>query len=432
MKGLRIDPARHAPVAHCKLTPPPSKSHTMRAILFGLMGSGTSHITHFLHSPDTEAMLHAIELLGAKIERTQTLLKIQGTGGHLLPPADVIHAGNSGQVLRFIGALAALSSHYTVFTGDHSVRSRRSIAPLLEALSQLGATALATRGNGYAPFIVKGPLHPGTAFFAGRDSQPVSALLIATSFLSGPSRLVIDEPGEVPWVGLTLQWIQKLGGTIKNHNFSEYIVQGGLHYGDFAVDIPGDFSSAAYPLAAALLHKREASLEGLDCEDAQGDKQLVSLLQSMGAELHWKKEEKQLVVQKTSSISGATIDVDPIIDALPVLAALGCYAEGTTHLMRAHTARHKESDRLFAMTSELRKMGAKVEEQESSLTIHHAPLRGAMLDSHSDHRIAMALTIAALGASTPSHISKADCISKSYPSFVSDMQAMGFCVEVVP
>lgn len=431
MKGLRIDPSRHSIVAHCKVTPPPSKSHTLRAILFGLMGSGTSHISHFLHSPDTEAMIHAIELLGAKVERSQSLLKIQGTRGHLEAPADVIHAGNSGQVLRFIGALAALAPHYTVFTGDHSIRSKRPISPLLEGLSQLGATAFTTRGNGYAPFIVKGPLHPGTAFFSGKDSQPVSAMLIASSFLSGPSRFVIDEPGEIPWVGLTLQWLQKLGGVVEHDNFTEYAVRGGLQYSDFSAEIPGDFSSAAYPLAAALLYKRETSLEGLDYDDAQGDKHLVTLLQNMGAELFWKKEQKQLVVQKTASIAGATIDVDPIIDALPILAALGCYAEGTTHLMRAQSARHKESDRLFAMTSELRKMGAKVDEQESSLTIHRAPLRGAMLDSHSDHRIAMALTIAALGASTPSHISKAECIAKSYPTFVSDMQAMGFCVEVV-
>lgn len=432
MKSLRIDPARHTQAAHTRLKPPPSKSHTLRAMIFALMGSGTSHITHFLHSPDTEAMLHAIELLGAKVERGHSLLKIQGTGRQLQAPADVIHAGNSGQVLRFIGALAALAPHYTVFTGDHSIRSKRPIAPLLDALSQLGATAIATRGNGFAPFFVKGPLHPGTAFFFGRDSQPVSAMLIATSFLSAPSRLVIDEPGELPWVGLTLQWLQKLGGTVKHDNYSEYLVQGGLHYSDFAVDIPADFSSAAYPLAASLLFEKEATLEGLDSQDAQGDKQLVSLLQAMGAELSWNEEKKHLLVQKTPSLRGATIDVDPIIDAVPILAALGCYAEGMTHLVRAHSARHKESDRLAAMTIELRKMGAKVEEQESSLTIYPAELRGALLDSHSDHRVAMALTIAALGASGPSHIAKADCIAKSYPSFVNDMQAMGFCVELVP
>lgn len=431
MTTLRIDPARHVHVPRSSLTPPPSKSHTLRALLFALMGSGISHIANFLHSPDTEAMLRAIELLGARVERGHDLLKIQGTGGQLLAPADVIHAGNSGQVLRFIGALAALSPHYAVFTGDHSVRSNRPIAPLLDALAQLGATALATRGNGYAPFIVKGPLQSGTAFFSGRDSQPVSAMLIATSFLSAPSRLVIDEPGELPWVGLTLQWLQKLGATVTHDSFTAYTVQGGLLYDDFAVAISGDFSSAAYPLIASLLHKRETTLEGLDCEDAQGDKQLIPLLQTMGAELIWEGQKKQLFIQRTCSLRGISIDVDPIIDALPILATLGCYAEGSTHLFNAQSARHKESDRLTVMMRELGKMGATIEEDDSSLTIQAAPLHGALLDSHHDHRVAMALTVAALGAATPSHIVNVECIEKSYPSFVADMQALGFCVEVI-
>ncbi len=429
MTTLRIDPDRHRQLSS-KLTPPPSKSHTLRALVFALMGSGLSHIENFLSSPDTEAMIRAIELLGARVERTPKMLKVRGTGGRLAAPENIIDAGNSGQVLRFIGALAALIPSYAVFTGDDSVRSRRPVAPLLSALRQLGVTAHPMGANGHAPFIIKGPMQPGSAFFCGRDSQPVSAMLIATAFLPSPSRLIIEEPGELPWIGLTLQWLQKLGGAVTHRNFMEYEVAGGLQYSDFAVSIPGDFSSAAYPIAAALLHQRDALFDGLDRQDAQGDKQIIELLQTMGGNLNW--EDSQLNVQKTASLDGAFVDVDPIIDALPILATVGCYADGATHLLRASSARHKESDRLSAMTRELSKMGAHIEEHPSSLVLYQTSLRGADLDSHGDHRVAMALAVAAFGAKGPSQIANCGCIAKSYPSFVDDMQAMGFCVEVVP
>lgn len=432
MRAIRIDPQRHKKIDATHLCASPSKSHTLRALAFALMGSGVSYVHNYLPSPDTDAMLRAIELLGAQIEQRPNLLKIQGTGGHLYPPADVIHAGNSGQVLRFIGALSALSPHYTVFTGDHSIRSNRPISPLLDAITQMGATAVATRNNGFAPFIVKGNLQPGCAQFAGRDSQPVSAMLMACSFLQGPSQFTISTPGETPWIDVTLDWLKRLGTNVHHSNYTKYSLPGGLRYRDFSRTIPGDFSSASYPLAAAILHKRALHIEGLDRHDSQGDKALLSLLTAMGAKLEWTTQNVLSVPSQRASLQGVAIDVDPLIDALPLLAVLGCYAEGDTHLFNAASARHKESDRLACVTKELRKMGGSIEENASALTISPQILRGAQLESYHDHRIAMALTVAALGATSPSFIVNTACIEKSYPHFVSDMQKMGFCVEVTP
>ena len=157
------------------ITIPPSKSHTLRAILFATMAHGQSVIRNYLPSPDTQAMLRACTLLGAKFEVEKESLRIDGVGGLPSTPADVIDAGNSGQVLRFVAAVAALTSGYTVLTGDESIRTLRPVQPLLEGLSGLGVLAVSTQGNGSAPIIVKGPMLGGMTRLDGADSQPVSA-----------------------------------------------------------------------------------------------------------------------------------------------------------------------------------------------------------------------------------------------------------------
>ena len=171
---------------------PPSKSHTLRAILFGMMGKGKTIIHNYLPSPDTQAMMHAAKKLGATVAVFANRLEIDGLDGKIISTEDVIDSGNSGQVLRFIGCLAALSETYTVITGDRSIRHNRPVKPMLEALTRLGALAESTRQNGYAPIIIKGPLRPGKTHLSGEDSQPVSGLLIAASFLNGPSEINVS------------------------------------------------------------------------------------------------------------------------------------------------------------------------------------------------------------------------------------------------
>lgn len=404
---------------------PPSKSHTMRAIVFGSMGVGKTVIHNYLKSPDTYAMVEAFKLLGVAIDVQEETIAITGVDGRLKPCENVIDAGNSGQVLRFVAALSALLPTYTILTGDESIRNRRPVEPLLSALKQLNAFAISSKLDGKAPIIIRGPLSPGYAEIEGEDSQPISALLMAASFLEGKTHLKVKNPGEKPWIDLTLSWLKKLGGTISHNNYEEYTITGPLRFAGFEMVVPGDFSSAAFPIVAALITQSELLLENVDMEDSQGDKKIIALLKTMGACFEENPENKSLRVLRGPLLQGRVIDANEIIDAVPILAVLGCFARGKTEIMNASIARKKESDRIHAIAVELRKMGADIIEREDGLTITPTQLVGAHMFSHHDHRIAMALIVAALGVSGDSSIVSAECIAKSYPSFIADFQKIG-------
>ena len=175
---------------------PPSKSHTLRAILFSLMAKGKSVIRNYLVSGDTFAMIDAIEKFGARVHMRDQCIEVEGVLGKLQRPCDVIQAGNSGQVLRFIAGIAALVDSYVVITGDESIRIRRPVKPLLDVLTSQNVFAESAALNGHAPIIIKGPMKPGVMAIDGSDSQPVSALLIATSFLQDVSEIYVMNPGE--------------------------------------------------------------------------------------------------------------------------------------------------------------------------------------------------------------------------------------------
>jgi len=345
-------------------------------------------------------MIEAIRALGATVDVQQDILLVKGTGGVLLKPKQHIECGNSGQVLRFIAALGAITTHPIALQGDNSIAKLRLTQPLVEGLQQLGVKVKTS------PLTVQGPLQPGTARFSGLDSQPVSALLMACSFLSEPTELFVHDPHEQPWIDLTLYWLKKFGAKVEHRDHQYYRIEGGLSIDGFDVTIPADFSSAAFPLAAALLTNRELHIENLDFNDPQGDKELFLLL----------KQDFQ----------GGEVDINRFIDGVPILAVFACYGKKTTRIINAYPARFKESDRLQAMQTELQKMGAKIESTQDTLTIYPSALRGVNLFSHHDHRIAMALSIAALCAKGPSTIDSIACIDKSYPNFIHDMQTIGY------
>lgn len=425
MEKFRISPS----ILKGSITIPSSKSHTLRAIFFALMGKGTTQIHKYLPSPDTDSMLRAIKMLGAKMQRTETTLWIEGTAGKLKTPEAVIDAGNSGLVLRFIGAIASLLPTYTIITGDHSIRCLRPIQPLLSALQYLQADAHSLCLKGFAPIMVKGPLRSGSTNLCGKDSQPVSALLMTTCFLEGQSHIQVTNPGEKPWIDLTLHWLKHLGAKIIHRNHEEYWVSGKMQYEGFKYTVPGDWSSAAFPIVAALLTCTEIVLNNLDLTDPQGDKQIIDCLILMGANIEVDPDHKRIVVKKTKYLKGIDIDLNNLIDAIAILAVIGCFAEGKTHLYNAQIARHKESDRIAAITKELRKMGANIEEREDGLIIYPSSLKAAKLYSHKDHRIAMALSVAALAATGTSIINDVECIAKTYPHFIDDFRQLGAKIE---
>jgi 3-phosphoshikimate 1-carboxyvinyltransferase len=398
---------------------PPSKSHTLRAILFASFAKGSSLIENGLESPDTVAMIQAMRQLGANIEKRGKHLQVQGFDAKPKVADDVIQCGNSGQVLRFVGAIAGLIPQYTILTGDHSIRHNRPISPLLEGLNQLGAQAISSRGDGFAPIMIKGPFTKNRAIIRGEDSQPVSGLLIAAAFAPHPIEISVINPGEKPWIALTLDWFRRLGIAYHCLDYTHFSLQGCTQINGFHYKVPGDFSSAAFPIAAALITNSELCIDHIDMTDIQGDKAIIPVLQKMGAKMTF--DERKLIIHKGSSLTGLKIDVNDFVDALPILAVIGCFASSVTELYNGAIARKKESDRISCMTKELRKMGAKIEEKADGLIIHPSLLHGAELETYQDHRIALALSVAALGARGESRIHGFDCTAKTYPNFIQDL-----------
>jgi 3-phosphoshikimate 1-carboxyvinyltransferase len=211
----------------------------------------------------------------------------------------------------------------------------------------------------------------------------------------------------------------------QREGFSHFFLPGRARFDRFHYVVPGDFSSAAFPIIAALITQSELTVTHLDFDDTQGDKELIPLLRNRGAKIEQDSGTKRMRIIPSQSLRGGAIDLNPIIDATPILAVLGCFAAGPTRLYNGAVARHKECDRIQTITQELRKMGAVIEEKADGMLISPCPLRGAELESHGDHRIALALSVAALGAEGESSIRCVECIDKSYPEFLHAFQSIG-------
>lgn len=403
---------------------PPNKSHSFRALIMAALAEGTSHIHRPAISSDWLRATEALERFGAKVTpEAGDAWVVEGSGGRLRTPEDVIDCGNSGIIFRFFTALGSLTPGYTVLTGDESIRHIRPIGPLLEALNQLGAFAVSTKGDGHAPVVVRGPLKGGRATLDGADSQPVSALLIACGMADAPSEVNVTNPGEKPWVGMTLDWLKRCGVEVSPEDYTRYRVRGQSRWNGFNVLIPADWSAAMYPVVAALVVPgSEVHLPNVEWEDCQGDRLVVEVLREMGADI---EVSSHGLVARSSELTGRTIDCNDFIDQFMLLAVVGCYAQGETVLTNATVARHKECDRIAAMHHALRAMGADVEERPDGLVVRHSRLHGARLDSLSDHRMVMTLATAGLGASGETLITNIECIRKTFPNFVEQMERVG-------
>jgi len=413
-----------SPHLHGTVRIPPNKSHSFRALIMAALADGTSKIISPAASNDWMRGIEALEMFGAQVTpRANSVWEVIGTAGELRTPDDVIDCGNSGIILRFFMGLASCCSGYTVLSGDHSIRHIRLCQPLIDALNSLGAWATSTKGDGHAPVVVRGRLKGGQAEIDGIDSQPVSALLMAAALAEAPTELLVHRPGEKPWVGLTLDWLSRCGVEYSNEDFQRYRVRGRSRWPAFEARVPLDWSAALYPLTAAVLSPdSEVRLRGMDPADSQGDKAVLDILREMGADVEVAGDE---IVARSSALVGREIDCNDFIDQFMLLAVVGARAEGETVLTNAEVCRHKECDRITEMRKALEQMGARVEERPDGLVLHGGALRGARLDSHRDHRMVMTLAVAGLLADGLTTISNAECVRKTFPAFVSEMQAVG-------
>lgn len=405
---------------------PPSKSYTHRSIVIGSLGR-YSKIEKPLLSADTLATVGACRAMGAEISVKEDYLEIAGVIGKPKVPDDVINAANSGTTLRLCLSMAALADGATVFTGDSSLRTRPN-GPLIKALNGLGAVCFSTRYNGLAPIVVQGPLEGGEiSIEGGISSQFISSMLISCPFAKRDTTININ--GELksrPYVEVTLEMMDKAGGKVST-DYREFHIESDQEYDLKSYRIPGDFSSASYMLAAGALSGK-VTVENL-IESKQGDAAIMEHLLDMGANVYWDTSKGTVTVEK-AELKGIDIDVGATPDLVPTLAVLAACAKGETHITNAAHVRYKETDRLHAITTELKKMGADIVEEPDGLIIRGGRLRGAKVDGYDDHRIVMALAVAGLMATGTTSIGTAESVDISYPGFFNDLKRIGAKVEL--
>ncbi len=413
-----------SPNLHGVVKVPPNKSQSFRALIMAGLAEGDSRIIAPAVSNDWMLGIEALEMFGAKVEpHAGDVWEVAGTAGRLKTPDDVINCGNSGVILRFFTALAGCCEGHTVLTGDHSLRYIRPMQPLVDALNQLGAWAVSTKNDGHAPVVVRGPLKGGRGEIDGTDSQPVSALLIASAMGKAPTELIVRNPGEKPWVGVTLEWLDRCKIEYSNENFEHYRLRGRSRWAGFEYRVPLDWSAALYPIVAAVITPdSEVRIRGMDPNDTQGDRKVVDILREMGARIEW---DNDVIVARSSTLTGRTIDCNDFIDQLPLLAVVGAAAEGETTLTNAAVCRGKECDRIAATVEALTGMGAAVDERPDGLVIRRSTLRGGRLSSYHDHRMVMTLAVAALTAEGRTVITDATCIKKTFARFPEQMSGVG-------
>ncbi len=400
---------------------PGSKSHTIRALVFALLGAGESVIEEPLDSSDTRSCRSMIQKFGARVEASADTWKVTGTGGTIKAPDDVVDVGNSGTSLYIGLGIASLADGYTVFTGDHQIRSRPADG-LLASINDLGGAAFSTRGNGMPPVVIKGKIGGGETSISAITSQYLTSLLIAAPCAAGDTVIRVPLLNEKPYVTMTMSWLDRLGIRYTTDNYRSFSLPCNQSYPNFREYIAADFSSATFFLVAAAITSSELVLKGPDWNDTQGDKEVVNILKAMGAEVSI--GEKAITI-RGSRLTGGVFDLNAIPDALPALSVAACFADGETSLINVPQARLKETDRIRVMHDELVKMGADIEERPDGLVIRKSPLRGCRVKGHQDHRVAMALAVAGLAAEGETIVETAEAVSVTFPNFPDLMTSIG-------
>jgi len=406
---------------------PGSKSHTIRAVAIASLADGESQIREPLASADTLAAVDVYRALGARIDLKDDVWTVNGIAGQPTAPENVLDVRNSGTTLRIaVGSAALLTEGLAVFTGDEQIR-RRPIGPLATSLNDLGASITSTRGNGRAPLVVGGRLRGGRTSIEAVTSQYLTSLLINTPLALDETIIEVPLLNERPYVQITLDWLARGGITLERRELEWFRVPGGQRYRPFDVRVPADFSSATFFLAAGVLGDNDVLLRGLDHQDAQGDKAVIDYLRRMGARIDFEPEGIRV---RPGKLVGCELDLNATPDALPMMAVVGCFAEGRTALVNVPQARLKETDRIAVMCAELSKMGARISERPDGLVIERSDLKAADVNGHFDHRVVMALAVAGTAVNGETRISTAEAVDVTFPTFMQCMTGLGADMRV--
>jgi 3-phosphoshikimate 1-carboxyvinyltransferase len=406
-----------------EVSAPPSKAYTHRMLIAASLANGISRISNPLVSDDTQATLEAVKALGAKIELSENCWTIHGTQ-QVRTPRQPIDCRESGSTLRFMIPVAAIAPGPSTFLFGASFE-RRPVEPLLESLRELGVESTVQEDGSSVTVSGGGIIGGKTSIRGDVSSQFISGLLFASPKAKVDTEISISPKLESRgYVEMTLEVIIEhcIEGAV-NHDLSRLWIPANQSYRPCDHTVPGDFSSAAFLLAAAAVTSSHITVNRLEYQTSQGDREIVGILEEMGAAVTVGEDYVEVTEE---SLAGVDIDAKDIPDLVPVCTVLACYAEGTSEIYNAKRLRYKESDRLDSISTELKKMGADITVNEDGLTINGGcPLHGATVDPHNDHRIAMACAVAALGAEGETKIQNVECINKSYPQFFSDMRVLG-------
>ncbi len=414
---------------HGELTIPGDKSISHRSVMFASLAKGTSHIKGFLPGADCLSTIHCFRQMGIEIYQEESMVTVTGQGMRgLKKPKSILDCGNSGTTTRLISGILAGQNFTSTLTGDESIQ-KRPMKRIILPLTQMGASIASLRDNGCAPLQITGrPLHGITYHSPVASAQVKSAILLAGLYAEGETSVI--EPSVSR--NHTEIMLKAFGADVSCHDTTASV-----HHTDelFAsnIEVPGDISSAAYFIVAALMiPNSDIILHNVGINPTRDG--LLRAIEMMGGKieiLSIKNEDTEAIADlhiKSQNLHGATFGGDIIpamIDEIPALAALACFAEGETIIKDAEELKVKESNRIKVMVEELSKMGAQIEETEDGMIIHgkHS-LHSTQIDSHKDHRIAMTFSILsrAIGQDLP--IIDKDCVKISYPNFYEHLHSL--------
>lgn len=420
-------PIRPSGPIHGSLRPPGSKSITNRALVCAALARGESTLTGALESEDTLVMIDSLGRLGIRVDPSAQgrTLRVSGCGGAIPAQGAELYVANSGTSMRFLAALATLGRG--LFRIDGSPRMRqRPIEDLLAALRQLGAEASGESPGGCPPVRIRADGLPGGRAAVGGaiSSQFLSGLLMAAPYAQSPVELVVSgDLVSVPYVEMTLAVMRSFGVAVAHRGFEEFLVPAAAEYRgrDYAVE--PDASAASYFFAAAAVTGGRVTVEGLGRESLQGDVRFCDCLARMGCEVVYGPDSITVARAPERPLRGIEADMNAISDTAQTLSAVALVADGPTTVTGVGHIRHKETDRIGALATELRKLGARVEEREDGFQIVPGPLHGAAVDTYNDHRMAMSLAIA--GLAVPGVVIRdPGCTAKTYPEFFQDLERL--------
>lgn len=406
---------------------PGSKSISNRTLLLAALAEGNSEVRGLLDSDDTRRMLEALTVLGIRLEgRAETGdFKVQGCRGSFPQKQADLFLGNAGTAFRPLTAALALSSGHYKLSGVPRMHER-PIGDLVDALRQIGADVSYLGQEGFPPLQIR-----PAAIRAGGEisirgnvsSQFLTALLMAVPLTQADTRInVVGELISKPYIEITLNLMRQFGIEVSRDGWQRFQIAGGQHYhSPGVVHVEGDASSASYFLAAGAIGKGPVRVEGVGKNSIQGDVRFVETLQQMGAQITM--GDNWIEVSGNARLKAIDVDLNHIPDAAMTIAVAALFADGTTTIRNVASWRVKETDRLSAMATELRKVGATVEEGADYLRVT-PPQRltaNAVIDTYDDHRMAMCFSLVALGG-VPIRINDPKCVGKTFPDYFQVLQ----------